>query len=129
MNREQLQIISEQELRIERERARRTAGILSQQLLKRQNLEFAESAGISQNNRQFGFSPAYQDSLSGRVELSRFADGRPAPLHLLDGLPEEWVTSRDAHGHVQKLRAGIIAGFARNGRFYTREQAARANSH
>ncbi len=129
MNHPELQLLSEQQLRMERERMRKTAGILSRQLLKRQNLEFAGSTGISQNNRESGFAPAFMDSLSGRTEISRFADGRPAPLHLLDCLPEEWVASRDVNGHVLKLRAGIIAGFLRNGHFFTRDEAVRATAH
>ncbi len=129
MNHPELQLLSEQQLRMERERMRKTAGILSRQLLKRQNLEFAGSTGISQNNRESGFAPAFMDSLSGRTEISRFADGRPAPLHLLDCLPEEWVASRDVNGHVFKLHSGIIAGFLRNGHFFTRDEAVRATAH
>ncbi len=129
MNRPVLQVLTDQPLLNEREQRRKTVGILSLQLLKQQNLEFAGSTGISANNRGSGFVPAYQDSMSGRVEVSRFANGRPAPLHLLDGLPEDWVASRDNKGHVLELRAGIIAGFLRCNRFYTRDEAIRATSH
>ena len=43
---------------------------------------------------------------TGSIHLLRFADGRRAPIHLLDGLPKRLALRR--------------------GRFYTREQAAMA---
>jgi hypothetical protein len=69
--------------------------------------------------------PGYLDTESGVAVISRFADGRPAPVHVLDGLPEDWVSCRYASGEVAAARAGVIAGFIRGGRFYTREEAAR----
>ena len=47
-------------------------------------------------------------------------------MHLLDGLPEEWVVQRDTTGRVSAIKDTVIAGFLRNGLFYTREQAAAA---
>jgi hypothetical protein len=58
------------------------------------------------------------------VYLSRFADGRVAPVHLLDGLPAEVVVSRYPSGRVAAVSASVVAGFVRGGQFYTREQAA-----
>jgi hypothetical protein len=52
-----------------------------------------------------------------------------APIHLLCGLPAEWVVSRDAAGGVSAVKPSIVAGFLRDGRFYTREEAARACRH
>jgi hypothetical protein len=129
MNNTKLQQVSTEMLRKKRHHARRQAGILSGQLLKNQNSLFAATPGVSRNNRQAGFTPAYLDLNSGTVMPSRYADGRPAPIHLLDGLPETWVTQRDNAGHVTQARRGVIAGFLRNGQFYTREQAVRALSH
>jgi hypothetical protein len=100
--------------------------LLTTETLRRQNLAFVGSGGISRENRSVGFRPAFHDLASGRTALARFADGRPAPMHLLDGLPEEWVVQRDASGRVCAIRDSVIAGFVRNGRFYTREQAAAA---
>ena len=45
-------------------------------------------------------------------------------LHLLVGLPEEWVTGRDENGHIVAVRDTIVAGFVRDEVFYTREEAA-----
>jgi hypothetical protein len=50
-------------------------------------------------------------------------------MHLLDGLPDEWVVERDAAGRVRAIKDSVIAGFVRDGRFYTREQAAAAALH
>ncbi len=90
-----------------------------------QNSAYQGTGGVSENNRASGFLPAYQHLDSGETALSRFSDGRPAPIHLLDGLPQAWVADRDASGRAQCLIAGITVGFVREGRFYTREEAAR----
>jgi hypothetical protein len=113
----------------EQDRNRRRLGILSGQVLRRQNRLFAGSAGISQGNHRLGFVPAFRDDCDGRCEISRFADGRPAPVHLLEGLPAAWIGRRDPAGQALATRPGIVAGFLRGGRFYTREQAAQAVSH
>ena len=49
----------------------------------------------------------------------------PAPVHLLDGLPEEVVVARHPCGRVEKVKASVVSGFVREARFYTREEAAR----
>ncbi len=108
------------------DRDRTTRGLLSQQLLRQQNRAYRNTGGVSQNNRRCGFVPAYFDMRTGRSVVSCFADGQPAPVHLLDGLPSEWVEARDAQGNVTKARSGVVAGFLRNGVFFTREAAAQA---
>lgn len=105
--------------------ARRARGILSQRLLRAQNIAYAGTGGVSCNNRSAEFVPGYMDTESGVAVVSRFADGRPAPIHVLDGLPEGWIRCRNASGQVSMARAGVVAGFLRGGRFYTREEAAR----
>ena len=100
--------------------------LLTEDTLRQQNLALAGTGGISEENRTSGFRPAFRDPTTGRTELSRFADGRPAPMHLLDGLPDTWVAGRDAFGHVTAIRQTIVAGFIHCGLFYTREQAAAA---
>ena len=98
---------------------------LSCYLLDKQNSTYAGTSGVSANNRHAGFVPGYQNRNTGEIRPSCFADGRPAPIHVLDGLPESWVTDRDASGRVTQTVAGVIAGFLRGGRFYSREEAAR----
>ena len=97
---------------------------LSTQVLRRQNLAFRGTGGVSTGNRSQGFAPAFLDTDTGSIYLARFADGRPAPMHLLDGLPSELIVSRDATGRCQAVKRSLIAGFVQAGQFYTREQAA-----
>ena len=73
-----------------------------------------------------GFRPAFLDFATCTVYLSRFRDGRAAPVHLLEGLPEEVVLIRDGAGRVVATKSSLIAGFVRGGFFYTRAAAARA---
>jgi hypothetical protein len=98
--------------------------MLSAAVLGDQNRRFRNTGGRSQENRSEGFRPGYQDTATGHTYLSCFADGRPAPLHLLDGLPAEVAVSRDAHGRISAVKATVVAGFIRNSRFYTRQEAA-----
>jgi hypothetical protein len=92
--------------------------------LARDNALYAGTGGVSERNRTAGFAPAYRDRESGEVVLSRFADGTLAPVHVLEGLPMEWVLARDGDGCVTSVRATVEAGFVRDGQFYTREAAA-----
>lgn len=97
---------------------------LSPEVLHGQNQALQNSGGISRENAQAGFIPAFLDMATGIIYPSRFADGSYAPLHVLDGLPEELVVARDGDA-VQQVKASVIAGFVREGRFYTRRQAVR----
>lgn len=92
--------------------------------LREENARFRRSGGVSRNNRQHGFLPAFLDRASGRVYPACFANGDPAPLHLLDGLPDELVIDRDTRGRVVAISASVEAGFLRGGHFYSRQQAA-----
>ncbi len=94
--------------------------------LKQKNAEFAGSGGGSEANRDLGFRPAFFDMATCLVHLSRYRDGRPAPFHLLDGLPEEVVLLRSSCGHVITTKPTLVAGFERKGFFYTRAATARA---
>ena len=91
--------------------------------LVKENEQFAGTGGTSQGNAQASFIPAFQDSRTGQVEISRFQDGRPAPCHLLDGLPEAWITERDLQGRVIEIKSSVISGFIRLDEFFTRQQA------
>ncbi|MEA1049119.1 hypothetical protein U5801_04745 [Lamprobacter modestohalophilus] len=111
------------------ERSKRMQGALTEMTLRHENALYAKTRGISQSNRSCGWRPGYLNRTTGEFELSRFSDGRPAPIHVLDGLPESWVQGRDAEGHVVAAEPEIISGFIRDGRFFTREQTARAAAH
>ncbi|MDN5849391.1 MAG: hypothetical protein L0H63_07070 [Nitrococcus sp.] len=93
--------------------------------------EFAEDSqafqgtrGASTNNRSLGFVPAFLDTDTGVVYISRNPNGTLAPCHCLDGLPDTLIAGRDSKGRVQAVKGSVIAGFERNGCFFTREQAA-----
>jgi hypothetical protein len=75
--------------------------------------------------RRLGFTPAFLDCARMRIHPARFADGKPAPYHCLDGLPDEAVLLRLPMGRVLHAKP-LMYGFERGGFFYTRTAAARA---
>ncbi len=99
-------------------------GELGRQTLEAQNRQFKGTGGVSQENRSVGFVPAFLDTLTGTVYRSCFANGQLAPVHVLDGLPSELVTKKSISGRVVAVIDSVIAGFLREGRFYTRSEAA-----
>lgn len=102
---------------------------LSTETLREQNWRFRGTGGVSAENHSLGFAPAFLDTLTGAVYRACFADGRPAPMHLLDGLPPALVMARDAGGHATAVHPAVLAGFVREERFYTRAQAAACVQH
>ena len=102
---------------------------LSYEILCQQNVTFRNTGGVSQENRGAGFHPAFYDTLNRTADIARLRDGTPAPCHILDGVPDDWVMQRGPFGRVIAVKPSIVSGFIRNGRFYTREQAVRALSH
>lgn len=99
--------------------------LLTEQELQLETREFAGTGGVSANSRSSGFHPAFLDTGTHAIYLSRFLDGRPAPFHLLDGLPNDVVAARTASGRVEAVKPGVISGFVLDGEFYTRDEAAR----
>lgn len=85
---------------------------------------FKETGGVSSNNRSLGFVPAFLDSETGVIYISRNPNGTLAPCHCLEGLPEALIACRDDQGRVLAVKVSVIAGFERGGYFFTREQAA-----
>ena len=75
------------------------------------------------------FQAAFLDFSTFAIYPSCHADGRLAPYHVLDGLPDHLVIDRTAEGRVVAAKASLIEGFVRNGFFYTRTAAARAVAH
>ena len=97
--------------------------------LSRRYLELERAArrgtgGVSAENRHVGFVPAFLETRTGSVYPCAFADGRPAPFHLLDGLPDQLVVARDRYGAPSQVVGTVVAGFLLESRFYTRDQAA-----
>ena len=93
----------------------KTKRIMSASRLRKENAVFAGTAGVSAKCATQSFKPAFLDYSTMTIHMSRFADGRLAPLHLLDGLPEEI-----------RAKGTLISGFERGGFFYTRRAVAKA---
>ena len=99
-------------------------GAFTRQELADENLAYSGTLGVSTNNSARNFLPAFQDAVTGETHLSMNVDGSPAMIHLLDGLPSDWILARDRSGHVVAVRDSVVAGFVRNGHFYTRAELA-----
>lgn len=95
---------------------------MTQERLELETELYEDSGATSTHCRPFGFRPAFYDTQTRTLLLSRFADGRLAPIHLLDGLPERVVVSRDVTGRIDAVVESIVAGFEMYGRFYTRDE-------
>lgn len=111
---------------LDEDRSQITDRALEARVLQQQNRVYAGSGGISANNQAAGFVPGFLDTRSGVAVPSRFANGLAAPVHVLEGLPDEWIAERNDEGLATKACRGVIAGFLRLGRFYSRGEAARA---
>lgn len=98
--------------------------VLSRAVLESENHQFFGTGARSQENQSLGFRPAFMDRETGIVYGSCFSDGRPAPFHLLDGLPDEIVLSRNPFGRVATVKSSVVSGFVLDQQFFTREQAA-----
>jgi hypothetical protein len=102
---------------------------LSIDLLKQNEAQHENAApgdGPGDDTRDLGFRPAFFDYATGLIHLSRYRDGRMAPYHLIEGLPDEAVMTRASCGKVVAAKPTLIKGFERSGYFYTRRSAARA---
>lgn len=102
------------------------ARLMTQNELQLETLAFAGTGGVSSNSRSSGFHPAFMDTYTQAVYLSRFLNGQPAPFHLLDGLPDDVVVTRGASGRVNTVKSTVVSGFVRDGEFYTRDEAAQS---
>lgn len=92
-------------------------------ILAEENRRYAGTGGVSAGNRSLNFIAGFMDRDTGAMYVSRTADGRLAPVHVMDGLPEWLVISRDTVGRVIGVKGSVVPGFISNGRFFTREQA------
>jgi len=97
---------------------------LTDETLQRENLQHAGTAGISENNRNLGFIPAFMDTVTGNVYPSRFANGMPAPIHVLAGLPDNLIEIHGKSGAPLAIKGSVIPGFVHEETFYTREEVA-----
>ena len=80
---------------------------LSKRYLELEQAAHRGTGGVSSENRHLGFVPAFMDTRTGKVYGCTFADGRPAPFHILDGLPDELVAHLRESAPGRVLVAGI----------------------
>lgn len=97
---------------------------LSNAVLVHENWVYRGSGGRSEENSGQGFRPAFLDTETHAIYPSCFSDGRPAPFHLIDGLPDDLIVARFSSGKVAEVKASVISGFVRERRFYSRDEAA-----
>jgi len=97
---------------------------MKQETLSEQNRQYSGTQGVSADCANLGFLPAFQDLETGETHLAVNSDGSISPIHVLYGLPDEWVLERDLQHRVISVKESIVAGFVRNGRFYSREELA-----
>tara|TARA_R110002072_G_scaffold1780_5_gene14661 strand:- start:4819 stop:5118 length:300 start_codon:yes stop_codon:yes gene_type:complete len=97
---------------------------MNKHTLHYENLAFAGTRGVSENNTRSGFRPAFLDKTTGCIELARLANGKPAAMHLICWLPRDWGSCFDEDGSIESLKAGVVAGFELDGVFYTRDEVA-----
>jgi hypothetical protein len=102
--------------------------LMNEHRLQQENVAFHGTGGLSHGNRGHGFRPAFFDMETGAIYPSCFANGTPAPFHMIDGLPTEVIVERDVLGRPSAVKASVVSGFTRNDRFYSREEAAEAVS-
>ncbi len=98
--------------------------VLCDAVLEDENRRYLGTGARSQENCTCGFHPAFRDTETGAIYTARFADGRPAPFHLLDGLPDEVVLARNSSGRVEAVKQSVVSGFVLDRHFFTRDEAA-----
>lgn len=93
--------------------------LLSQTQVNQQYYNYRQSGSTIFSDAAFGFMPAFMDIITEEIHLSTYDDGKPAVLHVLDGLPVSWIDVWGEDGRADSVRTGVIAGFMRGGHFYT----------
>ncbi len=67
----------------------------------------------------YGFIPAFRDLDNDETHISVNGAGLICHYHSMDNLPIEWVEKWDEDGYPLCLKPSVIAGYMRDGRFYT----------
>ena len=93
--------------------------------LQEENQTYAGTGGVSESNRSAGYTPAFLDTETGYVYRSCFASGKPAPIHLFEGLPDALVKRSIVTGKAYALQKHLVSGFLKNEQFYSRAEVAR----
>jgi len=94
--------------------------------LAQQNLMFHGTGSTGPQSRSYGFNPAFLDEKTKTVYLARYPDGRIAPMHISNSLPDKLLAQKNVCGVVVSGTEEVTAGFTKDGLFYTRAQAEKA---
>lgn len=68
-----------------------------------------------------GYQPAFFDTRTNAVYVSRYSDGRPAPVHLSCNLPKSVRYAGDTRS-AGSVKKSVVPGFLRGRRFISRQQ-------
>ena len=96
--------------------------LISSTALEKQESTYRKISGMNMSDLCVGFIPAFRDMDTHETHLSVTQEGNISPIHLIEGLPLEWVTEWDIAGHAKTLKRSVIAGFFRGDQFFTLEQ-------
>jgi len=96
--------------------------LISSTALEKQESTYRKISGMNMSDLCVGFIPAFRDIETQETHLSMTQEGCISPIHLIEGLPLDWVTEWDVAGHAKTLKRSVIAGFFRGDEFYTLEQ-------
>lgn len=100
---------------------------ISSVALEKQQATYQKLSGMNISDLCVGLIPAFRDLSTDETHLSLSSDGQVSPIHLVEGLPLEWVREWDMKGYPKSLKPGIVAGFFRGEKFYTLEQLEHMN--
>lgn len=78
---------------------------------------------VNSNSCQFYFIPAFYDALSHTVFLSCYKSGQLAPIHVLEGIPDNIIKNRTLTNNRGESKNSLIIGFIFKNKFLTRKQA------
>jgi len=101
-----------------RERGEKTLGTLASEVIK-----FRGKGGVATEVKGLGLKPAFRHEKTGEIFKSLNEEGKESNIHLLEGIPEKYVTERHADGDVIAVSPEIESGFIKDGKFYTRNDA------
>jgi hypothetical protein len=94
--------------------------------LNKEVAKYRGTGGISTEAKANKFKPAFKDQETGKIYPSTTESGKPAGVHLLEGLPEDVVTTRHEDGEIDGVKDSIISGFIKDGKFFTRDEAVKS---
>jgi len=110
----------------------RNRGDMTMQEVDQGTDKYRGKGGISSEAKTSGFQAAFRDNETNEVAIPMTDIGKgqtvPSGVHIFDGLPDNFVTEKNNYGEPIAVKGSVEAGFVRDGKFYTREEASAALS-